>query len=350
MVTVETGDESGRLRVVFFNQAWRERQLQPGLQVALFGKAEAYKGRLTMTNPVVDLIGDRTGRIVAVYPQSEKSGLTTWEIAGWVETALARCRARGIADPVPEGVLRRLQLESRDRALRSIHAPDSMDAQRIARRRLVFDELLRVQLALVLRKRALEQEAVGIRHVLDGKLVTRFHERLPFPLTGAQARVIEQIERDLARAQPMHRLLQGDVGAGKTVVAVSALLVAVQGGHQGALDGTHRSARRATRARCPCAARRSRGARPGDAHGRSATARRAADEPHQCRRAPADRGRARRRKRRPSHRHARIDPGGRRAAITRCRRDRRAAPVRRRTARDVAGERDATARCPMCSS
>jgi ATP-dependent DNA helicase RecG len=235
MVTVETGDESGRLRLVFFNQAWRERQLQPGLQVALFGRAEAYKGRLTMTNPVVDLIGDRTGRIVAVYPQSEKSGLTTWEIAGWVETALARCRARGIADPVPAGVVRRLQLESREWALRSIHAPDSMDAQRIARRRLVFDELLRVQLALVLRKRSLEQESVGIRHVVDGKLVVRFHERLPFPLTGAQKRVIEQIENDLAGEQPMHRLLQGDVGAGKTVVAVSALLVAVQGGHQGAL-------------------------------------------------------------------------------------------------------------------
>ena len=200
MVTVETGDESGRLRIVFFNQAWRERQLQPGLQVALFGKAEAYRGRLTMTNPVVDLIGDRTGRIVAVYPQSEKSGLTTWEIAGWVETALARCRARGIADPVPAGVVRRLQLESREWALRSIHAPESMDAQRIARRRLVFDELLRVQLALVLRKRSLEQESVGIRHVVDGKLVVRFHERLPFPLTGAQKRVIEQIELDLAGA------------------------------------------------------------------------------------------------------------------------------------------------------
>ena len=103
-----------------------------------------------------------------------------------------------------------------------------MDAQRFARRRLVFDELLRVQLALVLRKRALEQESVGMRHVVDGALVSRFHERLPFPLTAAQRRVIEQIESDLADERPMHRLLQGDVGSGKTVV-VSALLVAVQG-------------------------------------------------------------------------------------------------------------------------
>ncbi len=235
MVTVETGDESGRLRLVFFNQAWRERQLYPGLQVALFGRAESYRGRLTMTNPVVDLIGDRTGRIVPVYPQSEKAGLTTWEIAGWVETALARCRPRGIADPVPDVVLQRLHLESREQALWAIHAPESIDSQRSARRRLVFDELLRVQLALVLRKRAIEQESVGISHAVDGELVARFHEHLSFPLTGAQRRVIEQIERDLADPRPMHRLLQGDVGSGKTVVAISALLVAVQGGHQGAL-------------------------------------------------------------------------------------------------------------------
>jgi len=235
MVTVETGDESGRLRIVFFNQAWRERQLYPGLQVAVFGRAESYRGRLTMTNPVVDLIGDRTGRIVPVYPQSEKAGLTTWEIAGWVEAALARCRPRGIADPVPDAVVRRLHLESREHALWAIHAPESIDSQRTARRRLVFDELLRVQLALVLRKRAIEQESVGISHAVEGELVTRFHAHLPFPLTGAQRRVIEQIEHDLADPRPMHRLLQGDVGSGKTVVAISALLVAVQGGHQGAL-------------------------------------------------------------------------------------------------------------------
>ena len=187
MVTVETGDESGRLRLVFFNQAWRERQLYPGLQVALFGRAESYRGRLTMTNPVVDLIGDRTGRIVPVYPQSEKAGLTTWEIAGWVETALARCRPRGIADPVPDAVLQRLHLESREQALWAIHAPDSMDSQRSARRRLVFDELLRVQLALVLRKRAIEQESVGIGHAVDGELVARFHEHLPVPADGRAA-------------------------------------------------------------------------------------------------------------------------------------------------------------------
>ena len=103
-----------------------------------------------------------------------------------------------------------------------------------ARRRLAFDELLRVQLVLVLRKKALERDAKGIRHDLSGSLVARFHEQLPFALTDDQRAVIAEIEHDLAGPHPMHRLLQGDVGSGKTVVAVSTLLAAVQGGHQGA--------------------------------------------------------------------------------------------------------------------
>ncbi|HSP26896.1 MAG TPA: OB-fold nucleic acid binding domain-containing protein, partial [Ilumatobacteraceae bacterium] len=90
MINVNVGDGSGRMDVVFFNQPWRERQLREGLQIALFGKADVYRGGLQMANPVVDLIGDRTGRIVPIYPQSEKVQLNTWEIAGWVEEALRR--------------------------------------------------------------------------------------------------------------------------------------------------------------------------------------------------------------------------------------------------------------------
>jgi ATP-dependent DNA helicase RecG len=234
MVTAQVGDGTGRLSVVFFNQPWRERQLTPGTNVALFGKAESYRGSLQMTNPIVDLIGDRTGRIVAIYPQSEKANLLTWEIAGWVEQALERCRARGIADPVPEAVRRRYGLIARAQALERIHLPESIAEKEAARRRLAFDELLRVQLILVGRKRQLEREARGIRHDTAGALVDAFHAHLPFPLTGAQTRTIAEIETDLAGPHPMHRLLQGDVGSGKTVVAVSMLLTAVQGGHQGA--------------------------------------------------------------------------------------------------------------------
>ncbi len=235
MVTAVVGDGSGRLTVVFFNQPWREKQLQEGLNISLFGKPDVFRGGLQMTNPVVDLIGDRTGRIVPIYPQSEKVALTTWEIAGFVENALERCTARGIADPVPWDVQRSLGLLDRTDALRLIHLPETMADQARARRRLAFDELLRVQTMLVMRKRAIERESKGIRHVLDGELVGRLRAALPYELTGAQQRVIAEIEADLAGVHPMHRLLQGDVGSGKTLVAVSAMLTAVQGGHQGAL-------------------------------------------------------------------------------------------------------------------
>ena len=235
IVEAIVGDGSGRFHVVFFNQPWREKQLRPELQIALFGKPDVYRGSLQMTNPIVDLIGDRTGRIVPIYPQSEKSGLSTWEIAGWVEDALHRCEPRGLADPVPAEVRRRLGLVARHEALRGIHLPETMAEKGEARRRLAFDELLRVQTLLVMRKRALEREQKGIRHVVDGELVGRLRASLPFPLTGAQERTIDEITADLGGPHPMHRLLQGDVGAGKTLVAVSAMLVAVQGGHQAAL-------------------------------------------------------------------------------------------------------------------
>ncbi len=235
MVNVNVGDGSGRMELVFFNQPWRERQLKEGLQIALFGKADTYRGGLQMANPIVDLIGDRTGRIVPIYPQSEKAQITTWEIAGLVEEALRRSHERGIADPVPVAVRGRLGLIDRGMAFGMIHLPETMRDKERARRRLAFDELLRVQLVLVMRKRELERSARGLSHQVGGELVQRFHDALPYPLTTAQRRAIAEIEGDLASPHPMHRLLQGDVGAGKTVVAVSTLLAAVQGGHQGAL-------------------------------------------------------------------------------------------------------------------
>ena len=188
-----------------------------------------------MTNPVVDLVGDRTGRFFAVYPQSEKANVNTWQIARFVEQALDRCQPRGILDPVPAGVLQRFDFVGRHTALDGIHRPATMQESGEARRRLVFDELLRVQLELVRRKRWLERHTAGLSHAVGGELVGRFLSRLPFPLTGAQERVIDEIVGDLAMPHPMHRLMQGDVGAGKTVVALCALLTAVQGRFQGAL-------------------------------------------------------------------------------------------------------------------
>ena len=234
LVTVDVTDGSGHLRVSFFNQAWRERQLRPGMTVALFGKLEVYAGRKQMTNPVVDLIGDRTGRIVPIYPQSEKAGLSTWEIGDWVAEALRRSQVRGLLDPVPDWVLDRFDLVTRPEAFAGIHAPDTMAHKEVARRRLVLDELLRVQLALVQRKRHIERTTRGIPHTVEGPLLDTFLGRLPFDLTEDQQAAIDEIRRDLAAPHPMHRLLQGDVGAGKTVVAVWTLLAAVEGGYQGA--------------------------------------------------------------------------------------------------------------------
>lgn len=235
MVTARVGDATGIISVVFFNQPWRIKQLVVGTPIAIHGRVESYRDTRQMTNPVVDLIGDRTGRIVPIYPQSEKVRLTTWEIAGLVEQALRRCAARGLADPVPDAIRERLAMVDRWTAVHDIHLPESMAQAEAARRRLAFDELLRVQVVLVQRKRRLERDSAGLAHRIEGELLERFRSGLPFPLTRAQERVIGEINADLAAAHPMHRLLQGDVGAGKTIVAVSALLVAVQGGHQGAL-------------------------------------------------------------------------------------------------------------------
>ena len=237
MVTTDVTDGTGRLQITFFNQPFRERQLAPGLDVVLFGRLELFQGQRKMTNPVVDLIGDRTAKIVPVYPQSEKAGVMSWDVARLCEETLKR--AGEFADPLDVSIRERLELVDRTAAFRGIHSPESMREAATARRRLAFDELLRVQVELVHRKREMERTAVGIAHDVGagagGPLVDRFHERLPYELTAAQKRAIGEIMGDLRKGHPMHRLLQGDVGSGKTVVAVSALLAAVQGGHQGAL-------------------------------------------------------------------------------------------------------------------
>ena len=239
--TIEDG--TAMLSCTFFNQPWRASQLSPGLEVALFGTVDLFRGHRQMVNPVVDVIGTeagrQTGKVVAIYPQSGKAGVGSSELAKYLEEVLER--AKDFAEPVPERYLRERGLIGRTDAYRSIHAPDNYGDQYPARRRLAFDELLRLQMLLVMRKRAAERESRGIAHAPgpDGGrspgLVERFVSGLPFTLTGAQARALGNIASDLAAPHPMHRLLQGDVGAGKTVVALAALLYGVQGGYQGAL-------------------------------------------------------------------------------------------------------------------
>ena len=257
MVEVTVADDGGSFKVVFFNQAWRERQLLPGVQALFFGKVTDYRGQRQMANPVVDVIvgasGDerdasRVDRIVAIYPASGKAGLTSWEIGGFIDQALRR--SGPLLDPVPEEVRAEFDLVDRTTSFWGIHLPEDLADVAPARRRLVFDEFLRLQLLLALRRRRLEESAAGIRHPIDladldvapgslhapdSSLVRRFLASHRFALTRAQRRVLEEICTDLAGPLPMHRLLQGDVGSGKTVVALTALLASIDGGRQGAL-------------------------------------------------------------------------------------------------------------------
>ncbi len=237
MVQIVVADATGSLTIVFFNQPWRAR-LAVGSEVVVFGRTEIYRGGRQMTNPIVDLVGDQTGRIVPVYPQSGKAKIGSPEIATYVAEALERTKR--LQEVLPSQFIAELGLAGRTEAFRWIHAPGSFEERETARRRLAFDELLRLQLILVMKKRAAATQAPGIPHVVtpplgEAGLVEQFLGRLPFRLTAAQERAIREVAADLAGSHPMHRLLQGDVGAGKTVVALATLLYGVQGGHQGAL-------------------------------------------------------------------------------------------------------------------
>ncbi|MGZ6994498.1 MAG: ATP-dependent DNA helicase RecG [Acidimicrobiia bacterium] len=238
MVEAVVEDDTGLLNLVFFNQPWRERQLAVGTEVALYGKLDIFRGKRQLANPIVDVLGRageaKTGVIMPIYPQSGKADVSTWEIQRAVAAALDHAGA--LADPLSDDLRAELkQLPERTWSYRHVHQPEVARDWREAQRRLRFDEFLRIQLPLVLRKRAIEAERGGIEHQVDGELLTRFLDALPYELTADQHHALDVIRGDLAGPVPMHRLLQGEVGSGKTVVAVAALLIAVQGGYQGAL-------------------------------------------------------------------------------------------------------------------
>jgi ATP-dependent DNA helicase RecG len=231
----EVATRLGSLWATFFNQPFRERQLPVGTEVALSGKVERFRGRLQMKSPAVDVLGGaarrRTGRIVPVYPSV--AGITSWRLEQFLANAVAR--SRPVADPFPADLAGRLGLVNRDAAIGGIHFPETPDEAGAARARLVFDELFRLEVALALRKRRQIDEEVGIAHTTGAGLPEAFAAALPFRLTAGQERAIAEIRADMASPHPMHRLLQGEVGSGKTVVAMAALLTGVQGGYQGAV-------------------------------------------------------------------------------------------------------------------
>ena len=237
IVEMEVYDGTSYLKLTFFNQEYRAK-IAEGTEVSVFGKVDLYRGRRQMVNPAIDVLDTvaepTTGVLLPVYPQSGKAGVNSWEIRKVAAELLKRTEPRGFSDPL-DGDLRRDQhLVDRTAAYTNIHRPETMADASNARARLTFDEFLRMQVGLVARKRAVERDRSGIEHRIDGELSSAFLSGLPFPLTGDQERVIAEIMADMSAVAPMHRLLQGEVGSGKTVVALAALLVAVQGGHQGA--------------------------------------------------------------------------------------------------------------------
>jgi ATP-dependent DNA helicase RecG len=236
IVEMEVFDQTSYLRLTFFNQEYRSK-IAEGTEVSVFGTVELYRGRRQMVNPAIDVVGtageQSTGVLLPIYPQSGKAGVNSWEIRKVAAELLKRARPRGFADPIGAEADAR-GLVGRSTAYEKIHRPETMAEAEAARSRLTFDEFLRMQIGLVARKRAFERDHTGIEHVVDGLLLREFHDRLPFSLTSDQERTITEIAKDMAAPAPMHRLLQGEVGSGKTVVALSALLMAVEGGYQGA--------------------------------------------------------------------------------------------------------------------
>jgi len=228
-------DATGEIRVLWFNQPWLARQMSGGRDVALSGQVRWFGRSKVMESPEwepADASGLHTGRLVPVYPLTR--GLSARSMRKWVAAALEMGRPH-ITEYLPASTLERRRLAPLHEAIPQVHFPDDLNRAAIARRRLAFDELLALQLGLAITKRRWQTSLPGRPMTTRNEALQSFLARLPYTLTTDQEQVIEELNHDLARAIPMARLLQGDVGSGKTVVALYALLVSVTNGYQGAL-------------------------------------------------------------------------------------------------------------------
>ncbi len=233
---VRVGDGTAQIDLQWWNQAWREKQFKVGQKLFVYGKIADFNGYRQMDAPEFEFIGDedgsQVGKIVPVYPLTE--GLFQSNLRRATEDALLKCEGR-IPDPIPERLREEFSLVDLETALRSIHSPHEWEDKESARYRLVFEELFLLQVALAQKKRAAHLEEVGIRHMVPDDEIKKFLAALPFKLTGAQKRVMNEVRKDLKSPHSMNRLLHGDVGSGKTVVAAYALWSAFKAGFQGAL-------------------------------------------------------------------------------------------------------------------
>lgn len=242
-VIVETIVTDGRAKLIltFFNQAWREKDLREGRQGLFAGKVGLFKGKRQLAHPDYLLIpegenldaaiGDFAGRYLPVYPATSK--LPSWKIAQCVRLALNALEE--VKDYVPHEVLEELKFPDFMTALREVHEPTSDESAEQARSRLTFDEALLMQLFLVLRRYEVRAATTKKRAPIPDGLLASFDQRMPFELTAGQKEVWSDISKDLASPHPMYRLLQGDVGSGKTIIALRAMLSVVDSGGQAAL-------------------------------------------------------------------------------------------------------------------
>ena len=231
-------DETGNLRVVWFGQGYLARTLKPGTRIAIGGKVDVFMGQLSFESPDYDLLDSglapiNTGRLVPVYPLTE--GLTGRNLRRLAAQALQQWLG-GIDELLPQDIISRSSLMPLREAVHQAHYPDNPAAWEGARNRLAFDELFTLQLAVLSRGRQNRQDVVGVPINVEDRVLEGFFSSLPFSLTAAQRRCVADIMADLARGSPpMNRLLQGEVGSGKTVVALAALLACAAAGHQGAI-------------------------------------------------------------------------------------------------------------------
>ncbi|MCR4398848.1 MAG: ATP-dependent DNA helicase RecG, partial [Firmicutes bacterium] len=235
ITTVLVSDGSGVARVVWFNQPYMAGKFPPGRWFIFTGKVARRAGGVQVTSVEYEEFDARdpinTGRLVPVYSLTE--GLTQRTVRAILRTAVD-AYSRYLEDPLPGDVRASRGLVTLEEAVRNIHFPPDERALESARRRLVFDEFFVLQVALAAVRRS-ASEMKGVAHGPDGPLSRQFERSLPFRLTAAQRRVLSEIRADMERPSPMNRLLMGDVGSGKTVVAALCLLKAAENGHQGAL-------------------------------------------------------------------------------------------------------------------
>ena len=241
ILEVVVTDGTAKLSLTFFNQPWREREMRVGRQGLFAGKVGVFKGKRQLAHPDYELIpegsdvdsavDDFAGKYLPVYPATSK--LPSWKIAQCIELAI------GALDELPDFLPEQIRIKHRyptlKEALVTLHQPQDIDEAEMARERLTFDEAFLLQLLLVVRRAELKKLNATARPTRSGGLLEAFDSSLPFTLTPGQRDVIAEIESDMSASHPMHRLLQGEVGSGKTVVAIRAALAVIDSGGQAAM-------------------------------------------------------------------------------------------------------------------